>query len=281
MHSAGRNVRLDGMPPAETIRGLQRGLEVLRVLWNGPAASLHDLHITTKLPKPTLLRILSTLEHEGLVSQRLADHRYRATGLGDIARKSDRHDRVAEAAGPVLHRLCEKIKWPPDLFVPAGTCMERRETSRPHSPFVLRSNHVVGVGQRVGWLLTGVGRTYLAYCPDNERARILQRLRKSNKIEDQLARQPKRLEQILAEIRDRGYGVRDASFTGGGYGTAKFDDGLAAIVVPLRSGSRTYGSINILWIRSAFSVDQFAKLHLKDLNEAATEIVSSLGDSRR
>jgi IclR family mhp operon transcriptional activator len=265
------------MARANTIRGLERGLQVLKVLSDLPIASLHEMHVSTRIPKPSLLRILNTLEKAGLVSQRLADGRYRASGnFGGMARKRDRHDRVAEAAAPVLHRLCQKIKWPSDLFVPAGDCMERRETSRPHSPFVFRSNHIIGVGQRVSWLLTGVGRTYLAYCPENEREKILQRLRLSDKLEDQLAQQPKRLEKIFAEIRERGYGARDPGYNGGGYGAVKFDDGLAAIVVPLRAGVRVYGSINILWIRAAFSVEQFAKLHLHDLNAAAAEIMVSL-----
>jgi hypothetical protein len=64
-------------------------------------------------------------------------------------RKRDRHDRVAEAAAPVLFRLCEKVKWPSDLFVPAGDCMEKRETSRPYSPFTIPAMPQK-IGVRVG-----------------------------------------------------------------------------------------------------------------------------------
>ena len=265
------------MPQPETIRGLERGLQVLKVLHERPIASLHEMHLATRISKPSLLRILATLEGAGLVSQRLADGRYRVSGnLGRMARKRDRYDRVAEAAAPVLDRLCQKVKWPSDLFVPAGNFMERRETSRPHSPFVFRSGTAIGVGERACWLMTGVGRAYLAFCPDREREQILQRLRRSERFEDQLAREPKRLERILAETRARGYGTRDPSFVGGGYGNAPFDDGLAAIVVPLRDGPRVYGSINILFIKTAFTVEEFAAHHLADLNAAAAEIVASL-----
>jgi IclR family mhp operon transcriptional activator len=124
--------------------------------------------------------------------------------------------------------------------------------------------------------MTGVGRAYLAYCPDNERDQILQRLRLTKRPEDRLAHEPKRLDRILAETRERGYGTRDPGFTGGGYGQAPYDDGLAAIVVPLRDGRRVHGSINILWIRTAFTVGEFAARHLADLNAAAAEIVQSL-----
>src|SRR4030088_3531581 len=103
-------------------------------------------------------------------------------------RKRDRHDRVAEAAAPVLDQLCQKVLWPSDLMVPAGDHMERRETSQAYSPYFPHRTFRNRVGQAVGWLLTGVGQAYLAFCPDQERERILGRLRNSEKPEDQLAR---------------------------------------------------------------------------------------------
>jgi len=271
------------MPRAETIRGLERGLHVLQFLQSQPIASLHDVYIATAISKPSLLRILNTLERAGMVTRRLADGHYRLSAFTGVVRKRDRYDRVAEAAAPVLVRLCEKVKWPSDLFVPAGDHMEKRETTRPYSPFGLPSNQDEQVGRRVGWLMTGVGRAYLAWCPEKEREVILQRLRKSNNPQDRLARDPKRLDKVLSETRRRGYATRDPSFTGGGYGdfvggydSPPHDDGLAAIVVALSDGARVHGSINILWIKTAFTVEEFAARHLADLQAAAREIVSSL-----
>jgi IclR family transcriptional regulator, mhp operon transcriptional activator len=263
------------MPRAQTIRGLERGLQVLQVLQSRPSSSLQDLYITTGISKPSLLRILHTLEQAGLVTRRLADGNYRLSTLTGVVRKRDRHDRVAEAAAPVLLRLCEKVRWPSDLFVPAGDCMERRETSRARSPFVVQSMWP-DVVSRVGWLNTGVGRAYLAWCPETERERILRRLRKSNNPQDWLARDPKRLDRILSETRHRGYATRDPSHLGGTYDGPPRDDGLAAIVVALSGGARVYGSINILFIRTAFTIEDFAARHLADLQTAAHEIVDAL-----
>lgn len=264
-----------GMPRVETIRGLERGLQVLRFLHAEPISSLHDIHRATAISKPSLLRILTTLEQAGMVARRLADGRYRLSAFTDVVRKRDRYDRVAEAAAPVLARLCQKVKWPSDLFVPAGDCMERRETTVPHSPFVLggQGNQV---GGRVGWLMTGVGRAYLAWCPEKEREAILRALRKSNKPEDWFARDPRKLERILSEVRRRGYATRDPSYVAGRYGEMPFDDGAAAIAVALFDGRRVHGSINFLWIRTAFTVEEFAARHLADLQAAAREIVGSL-----
>jgi IclR family mhp operon transcriptional activator len=257
---------------------LERGLQVLKILHSEPIWSLHDLHVATAISKPSLLRILATLERAGMVTRRLADGHYRLSALSGVVQKRDRHDRVAEAAAPVLFRLCEKVKWPSDLYVPAGDCLERRETSRPHSPFVLQTVGR-GVGMRIGWLMTGIGRAYLAWCPEKEREETLRRLRKSSNPQDWLARDPKKLERILGEVRRRGYATRDPSFVAGRYGGAPIDDGAAAIAVALFDGKRVHGSINILWIKTAFTVEQFAAKHLADLQDAAREIVSSL--SRR
>src|SRR5215510_15636287 len=173
------------MPGPKTIRALERGLQVLKVLHSEPISSLHDIHLATGISKPSLLRILATLGRAGMVTRRLADGHYRLSAFSGVVQKRDRYDRVAEAAAPVLIRLCEKVKWPSDLFVPAGDHLERRETTRSRSPFVF-PHPQPGVGVRVGWLMTGVGRAYLAWCPEKERGEILERLRKYDRPGDWL-----------------------------------------------------------------------------------------------
>jgi IclR family transcriptional regulator, mhp operon transcriptional activator len=269
------------MSQGDTIRSLERGLQVLHALQSIPIASLHDLHLATCISKPSLLRILNTLEHAGVVSRRAADGQYRISAFTPMARKRDRHDRVVEAAAPVLVRLCQKVRWPSDFMVPAGDHMERRETSQSYSPFFGNPTFRSRVGQPIGWLLTGVGRAYLAFCPQKEREAILQRLQRSTKTDDQLARDPKRLDAILAETRARGYGTRDPIFRGGHYGQMEADDGLAAIAVPVFDRTRVRGAMNLLWIRTAFTVEEFAARHLSDLQAAAHEIGDALQQQGR
>ena len=139
-----------------------------------PILSLHEIHLATDISKPSLLRILHTLEQFGMVSRRLADGHYRISTVARTARKRDRYDRVAEAAAPILDRLCHKLSWPSDLFVPAGDHMERRETSRLQTPYFSHPSYLTRVGQPVNWLMTGVGRAYLAFCPAQERDAIIQ-----------------------------------------------------------------------------------------------------------
>jgi len=263
------------MAEAKTIRSLERGLKVLRALQEQPISSLRDINVRTGIPKPTLLRILHTLEGAGAISRRLADGHYRiSAGLSRLTRKPDRYDRVAEAAAPVLDRLCRKISWPSDLMVPAGDHMEIRETSRVRTPFSTVFLHD-RVGTPVNWILSAVGRVYLAYCPDSEREKILALLRKSELPENRFARDERRVRQILKETCAKGYGTRDPAFGGGAY-RRQAPDGLAGIAVPLLDEKRVHGVINIIWPKAARTVEDMVQDHLGDLRDAAAEIVVSL-----
>jgi IclR family mhp operon transcriptional activator len=239
-----------------------------------PDSSLHELHTLTRISKPSLLRILHTLARSAVITRRLADGRYRiGSNLSQTPSRREHGDRIAEAAAPVLERLCQRASWPSDLMVPSGDHMEIRETTRTRSPFLLEQERI---GWRVNWLLSGVGRAYLAFCPAKERQRVVSLLRSSSRPEDRLAREPERLNAILAEVRARGYGTRDPIHVGGHYGEPPHADGLLAIAVPLRDGGRVIGAINMLWLRPAFTVEAFAAMHLSDLQAAAQEIVGSL-----
>ncbi len=262
------------MAGPKIIKSLERGLHVLQALQMQPDSSLQELYALTSISKPSLLRILHTFARSGLVTRRLGDGRYRiGATLSHAPSRREHRDRIAEAAAPILERLCERVSWPSDLMVPAGDHMEICETNRTRSPFLLQQERI---GLPVNWLWSAVGTAYLAYCPAKERQRVIDLLRASNRPEDRLAREPARLNVILNEVRARGYGIRNSMHTGGYYGGPPHSDGLFSISVPLRDGSRVPGAINMLWLKSAFSIEAFAARHLGELQDAAAEIVSSL-----
>lgn len=267
------------MAGPKVIKSLERGLRVLQALQMRPDSSLQELYILTSISKPSLLRILHTFARSGIVTRRLGDGRYRiGATLSHAPSRREHRDRIAEAAAPVLERLCERVSWPSDLMVPAGDHMEICETTRARSPFLLQQERI---GLPVNWLWSAVGTAYLAYCPAKERQRIVDLLRASNRREDRLAREPARLNAILTEVRARGYGIRDSMHTGGYYGGPPHSDGLFAISVPLRDGPRVLGAINMLWLKNAFSIEAFAGRHLGELQDAAAEIVSSVRSRRK
>jgi IclR family transcriptional regulator, mhp operon transcriptional activator len=265
------------MAQPKTIRALERAIQVLNVLQTQMMASLHELHIATGLPKPTVLRILVTLERSGVISRRLMDGQYRLRSLGSIAPRLRKFDNIADVAAPVMHRLCGKVLWPSELMVPAGDQMEKIETSRTLSAFPIRPE----MGGSIPWLLSGVGRAYLAFCPRAERDRLLARLRRTGRPIDRLSHEPEYFARILRETRERGFGTRDTTFTGGTLLLPTLDDGLAAIAVPLAKGDRVHGAINIIFMRKAVTVEEMALRHLVDLQDAAQEIVDLLSYGQR
>ena len=138
--STGWNERvMAAMAGPKIIKSLERGLTVLQALQMQPNSSLHELYIFTRISKPSLLRILYTLSRSGVVTRRLGDGCYRiGSNLSHTPSRREHRDRIAEAAAPILVRLCQRVSWPSDLMVPAGDHMEIRETSRTRSPILLQ-----------------------------------------------------------------------------------------------------------------------------------------------
>lgn len=265
------------MAETKTIRALERGLDVMRALEGQQAASLNDLYLTTGLPRPTLLRILLTLEKAGIVRRGIGDGLYRSTfGLQRLGGGLDEFDHLAEVAAPLLDRLCQQVKWPSDLIVmnhELGDCMEIKETSRPNSPFTINRDHI---GHLIAIPQSAVGRAYLAFCPEAERDQILSVLRASPKPANRLVRAVQRFDAVLEQIRKDGYATREPGFVGGDYATGRlYDDGIAAIAVPLRDGDAVYGCINLVWLRTSMGEADLVVRHLETLQATAAEITAA------
>ena len=249
--------------------------------WNGDlrycvackawAPSLHELHQRLDLPKPTVLRLLATLDGSGFVWQGLSDGRYHASQVHQLLeRGAGRPDALAEVAGPVLDWLVSKVQWPSDLSIRNGRFMQLRETSRLRSYFLL---HRLAVGFRINMVLSAPGRAYLAFCPERERRAILNQLRRAQDPGLLQIGGEQALDRAIEETKARGYGTRDPRW-GGHFSEPKgrYDDGLMAIAVPILADGRALGCINLVWIAKLLKPAQIVKQHLGDLKEAAALI---------
>jgi len=263
-------------PKVKTIDALERGLITLRTLQELQAASLHDLHLHTGIPKATLLRILLTLERQGLIWQRLADGLFRPSyTLQARARRLDRVDHLIECAVTELDQLQGRILWPSDLAVRRGTTMALCESNRTRSYFVVNRDKL---GYEINMLRSAVGRAYLAFCPDDEREAILEALRTGARPGDERAHDRRYVRQLLNETRRLGYGSRERTF-GGAYdkSRAQYNDGLSALAVPIAAPDGSVAAcINIVWIERLFKVEEMAARHLGDLQAAAARIAGKI-----
>jgi len=257
----------------KTIRALERGLEIMQILRQKGSATLNEIYQTSGLPRPTILRILRTLEGAGWVRRGLDDGFYRNSfKIGGMVRGLDHTDKLAEIAAPYLDALCRKVSWPSDLAVlnPDSLFMELKETSRSLTPFLLNRD---SIGHQINIPLSAVGRAYLAFCSEIDCNSILEQLRKSTDAANKLIHNKEKFADDLADIRLVGYATREPSFGGGKKPLrSEFDDGLNAVAVPIKLNETILGCISLVWIRKAMPIDDIVSKYLLDLQNAASNI---------
>lgn len=259
----------------KTINALERGLDVLRKLNERHGQSLAELHAATGIPKPSLLRILDTLEASGFAWRAIGDGRYRRR-FALILRPSiaDELLAIGEIAAPFLENLRRKVIWPSDVLVFRDFRMELVETSRRQSTLGVA---MYPLGYRVEMFLSAPGRAWLAFCSDAERETVLA----------DAALHPPMLQRsrdllrgglaaILDETRRLGYASRDPLFGGADdKDISVIDDRLDAIAVPLMAGGRVLATMNLVWPRKYRLKEQIVREHLADLQETAASIAAA------
>ena len=248
------------------IESLGRGLQVLGVLQGMRAASLHDLHLATGIPKPTLTRILYTAHQHGLVWQRMVDGAF-LPSHPQRRREPDDDEWLVEIASPVLAELSGRLQWPSVLSVPRLDYMETLETNSSRTYFDELPRRPRGF--RVNMLGSASGRAYLAFCSDQEFAAVIARLRQKDVPAHRFAFDDDALRTLVATTRERGYSVRAPDF-GGDYHRprAEVDDGRESIAMPVRLDGHVVAAINLTWRRQVLSLTGMVQRHLADLQAA-------------
>lgn len=263
----------------KTIEVLSRGFAVMRVLREMRAASLHDLHVATGIPKSSLLRILATAHESGLVWQRMVDGAFVPSHTLQPRLDIDDTEWLVEVASPVMARLTKRVLWPSILSVPRLDYLETLETNSSRAYFDELPPQPRGF--RINMLRSASGRAFLAYCQPQERATVLQRLRARNGRGDELAHDPNAIRQLVESTRHQGYATRVADF-GGDYEKPRTetDDGRNSIALPITVDGRVLGCMNITWRRDVVSVQQIVRLHLHDLRSAVASVEQAIRDAR-
>ncbi|HEX2075613.1 MAG TPA: IclR family transcriptional regulator C-terminal domain-containing protein [Geodermatophilus sp.] len=253
------------------VESLSRGLQVLQVLQDVRAASLHDLHLATGIPKPTLTRILWTAYQHGLVWQRMVDGAFLPSHTLQRRVETDDGEWLAEIASPVLSELSSRVQWPSVFSVPRLDYMETLETNSSRTYFDALPPRPRGY--RVNMLGSASGRAYLAFCPQQELEAVVARLRHRNSPADRLAFDDEALRRLVESTRRRGYSVRAPDF-GGDHDRprSEVDDGRESIAMPVRLDGRVAGCINVTWRREVLSLPTAVQRHLEDLRAAVRTV---------
>lgn len=188
------------------VNAVCRALHVLRIVNGKRIATVNDIYAETAIPRPTIVRMLETLMHEGYVVRDNMCGGYRVTErVAELSEGYSGISRVIEVARPLSIGLTRQIKWPIGLGVLDKDAIEILYWTGTISP-VVHTNTILR--KRADLFKSAMGRAYMAFCAEEEReghiVRIKQDFAGEFGIREELA-----FRNRLDRIRLAGYAVRD------------------------------------------------------------------------
>jgi IclR family mhp operon transcriptional activator len=248
------------------VRSLQRGLAILRFISCSGGIKAGEIAERIGVARPTVYRLLETLEEEGYVVRSASDNRFRvtheATALGA---GYDTVNSISQVAGPVLVELGHRYIWPFDLSVCVGTQMQIQESTHPRSP--LAKDRGV-IRRHLPMLHTAAGRSYLAFCTERERLRLVDNITAHGNADDRYLLKGPWLDTMVVETAARGYAVRYND---------RYNPHTSSIAVPIFSGTTLIGSIAVIWITKALTLAEGVDQFFATMRDAAVRINSLHG----
>ena len=247
-------------PPTEPdfVEALARGLNVIRAFsLSHLALSVREVAAATKLARPTVRRLLLTLESLGYVRSangvyfltpkvlELGTAYISAQGMWDIVR-------------PRLEALVEKTKESSSMSQLVGSDIVY--TARVPVPKIIGLS--VHIGTRFPAYATSMGRVLLSDLTTKELDAVLKTPSESG-VAPRLKFVRKELEQSLVEVRKRGWAMSDEHLS----------FGIRSIAAPVRDASgRTVAAVNVTVNAAETSIAVLKKEHLPLLLSTAAAI---------
>lgn len=245
----------------------------MEALARNGASSLADLHRDSGIPKSTIRRLLGTLMARRIASRSLSDGKYRLnipmpSGFTSAAPASAVD--IVDIALPILMDLTRRIVWPSDFHLLDGNSMLIVDSTRPLSAFHLYrgivNRHLNLFGSATG----------IACLSTMNAARINRYLAATSGDKTfgfaRFGVDPSTLMEAVDLARAKGYATRIPTYLG----ETVPDDGLAAIAVPVLSGTQAIGAINLVFPRNYETPAKIAARYLSDLTEASSAISKAL-----
>ena len=245
----------------DNVRALSRGLNILRFLNRAGAARVAEIAFALGLPRPTVYRLLNTLEDEGYVLYSGTDSRVRlsplAAALGD---SSSTRSRLCQIAAPILTKFTDAHAWPVDLSTYEDAHMVIQESTHSRSPLSVDPGMV---GYSLPMLRSSSGRAYLSVCQEREREIIIDLLRAENIAEDLLFLQKSWLDHNLTTYFKQGFATR---------GPRSFRPKTSSLAVPIIVDERVIGCLSVIWVTKAMKLERAIERYAVALQKIAIEI---------
>lgn len=246
------------------VRSLVRGLDLLAALNERNPATVTELTEASRLPKATVIRLIKTLRAEGYVVREPGGEGYRLTPyVRRLSRALHRENALFHAARPVLYEMVQRTLWPLQLLIAEGDSMLIEVNTRQVAPIAVRGLDTT----RFPILGSASGLVLLAWLPAEERADVLAHIAGTGEPQSALARDTAHIERQLAEIRARGYGVREWTAV-----TSR----IRIVAVPVLAGDRAVAALCLECLDDAASSDDLERRFLPLLRQGAAAIARGL-----
>lgn len=253
--SACRNLEIAlAEPPVESVL---RALSLLRELNRARFSSVKDLHAATGLPKATIVRLLKTLCDAQYVTNDRRQGGYQITSNVKALSCGYHGDPlVVEAARPWAIEFTRRHRWPIAMATFEEDAVVVRLSTIPDSPV---SPFHGTINLRLDLLTRALGRAYLAFCPDQERDRL---------VDASGLREEARRESLamLARVRSAGFALRDPAVEPRSSNT---------IAVPVMRGDAVLATIGMTYYKSAYPPAQAVATFVPRLRRLAMRIGES------
>ena len=253
------------MPAARPINVVVRALKLLRALNRQAISTLDALHKATGIPKPSIVRLLQTLEAEGLVRRAPQYGAYHLTSeVNALASGYHSEPRIIEAAAAVADRLTRDLKWPVSVAVHDGDAMVVRYSTIPQSSLSFFHSTI---NMRISMLTQAMGRAYLAFVDPLERKALLNMLDNAESTgASEAASESQAIRAMLTQVRRRGYALRDP----------RVRPESSTIAVPIYDEDHVVATLGLTWFSSALSTDKAVESFFAPLQQASNEISQAL-----
>ena len=225
-----------------------------------------ELAQQTGIDRTTVYRLLATLESHGYVTHSDADDRYILTkAVRELSDGFTSLDHVARVVPREMGSLLSQVLWPSDFATyELGNMVIRESTHR----FSAYSIHRGMIGRNRPLLNSAVGRAVLASSSESERVQMLEIARGAGTITASQRDIDQQVEHLLQDYAQRGYT----------WSIGQTESRISAIALPIIVTGRAIGAINIIFFRSALSIEIAASRYLDPLRASVKRIEEELHD---
>ena len=258
----------DELSKRGVIRAISRGIAVLQAINRAESLAMKEIAAASGVPYPTACRIVQTLIFEGMLEREPDRKRYRPTALVQTLSVGYQiEDTLVTTARPYIVELTKNLSWPISVSTRVGTRMMVRDSTHTLTSLAF---HVYYPGYTLPMLESSSGRTYLAFCSDEERESLLRTLNSLRSGAKEPSPHPDDVARLLGIIRRNGYGTHHRTRHTENPGKT------SSISAPIFRENRLVGTLTLIFFASAMTMEQAIEQFAPPMKVAALAISNKL-----